>query len=214
MKNKFLVICIILAVILSITAFTAALVPRIADNLATDTEDTAPGGSDVTDKNMITFTWDDEEYTVEKGTTFVEFISENLDLLNRGSSVQYSLENKTDKIQFTQDGETQYMGIPCNGVIKDGEEYGVLNPLSFTLEGVEYSFYNGSTWDTYLEDGPSSSFYEKYPQTQNGSFIYDDNNVNIHTGSSYFIFNYELNEMEYLVNIYDLILPQEYYRFK
>ena len=163
---------------------------------------------------MITFTWDHEEYTVEKGTTFGEFISENLDLLNRGSTVQYSLENKTDKIQITQDGETQTMGIPYNGVIKAGEEYGVLNPLSFTLVGVEYSFYNGSTWATYLEDGPSSSFYEKYPDTDFFSSFDDSTDNNILTGSSYYIFNDDSNEMEFLVYAYDLILPQEYYRFK
>lgn len=211
MKNKFLVICIILAVILSITAFTAALVPRIADNLATDTEDTVPGGSNVTDKNMITFTWDDEEYTVEKGTTFGEFISENLDLLNRSSAVQYSLENKTDKLQFTQDGETQYMGIPYNGVIKAGKVYGVLNPLIFTLEDEEYSYYNGSTWGTYLEDGPSSSFYEKYPETEIRDSLVPGS---LYTGSSYFIFSADNNDDENLVLENDLIFSQTYYRLK
>ena len=200
MKKKFLVICIILAVILSITAFTAALVPRIADNPATDTEDTGD--------EMIRFYFDGEKYMVKKGTTFISFVTSNIDTINANApdTVEYCFSYKPDRIEYSVGDEAYYLCIDPNSEIKAGEEYGCHSYITFSIEDKEYTVHNGATWGYFIEIA-EGEFFEDYPVAE-----FDESGLD--SGNGYYIYSSEDGNDEDHVHANDLIQSQTYYRLK
>ena len=165
MKNKFITVCVILAALLSIMSFTAILMPRNAQTREPEETDTkAP--------SMVTFTWDTAEYTVPKGTTFGEFIESNYN-----SEGYY--EGNGGTYYTVQEGyvccEGSSMGIPADGVIRNGQDYGSDLLLTAYVGCVsdpgacsEIQFYNGATFrgmceSELLGENPDSlAIYGKY----------------------------------------------------
>lgn len=158
MKNKFLTICLIMVFLLSFASSVAILVHLrsndIEETIDSDEiiESNEIESDDTTVKaEMISFTWDGVEYTVENGTTFAEFIGEGLVIGDYYYIIAAASDNKS---YVLYDNTSDYLGIPADGLILDGEAYGYGCRLDFSLidsdgDPTEYNFvcYNGATWE-------------------------------------------------------------------
>lgn len=178
MKNKIIVFCIILTMLLSLATFTALLVPRISND--TDTEDTGsesvlPEDESIT-KKTISFYWDDVEYTVEEGTTFRQFVSNNVLEIDFNT---YRICPNTGYIDCYQPKNGScYLTIDPDGIIQAGEYYGVEARAEFTYGDNLYDFHNGATWKSYLSVIELSDAYcenplEKFTIGDDGCIYYN-----------------------------------------
>ena len=143
MKNRFITICVILTALLSIMSFTAILMPR---NARTSTSED-PTEEATKEPVLITFTWEDDGYTVPEGTTFGEFVIS-----------QYGEEGS-----FFQTPEGEYtvvddyiclngrpLCVPADGIIRNGEDYGIRNSITSYCNDEYFESYNGATWEGVL----------------------------------------------------------------
>lgn len=152
MKNKFITICVILAVLLSFASFAALMVQF----RSTDVDEPSDSVTDVSE--TVTFMWDGEEYTVKKGTTFKEFVETETSL--------NATTLKDGYIYVDYKEYTGYLDIDINGEIQNGQGYGDIY-YYFFIEGKEFSFHNGATWESYINcpnrDIEGDEFSTEYP---------------------------------------------------
>lgn len=120
MKNKFLTICIILAVILSVMSFTAILMPRNAtSDEPTETAEAAETSPEETLPESNSFTVGDWTYRYFEGwtwRTFLKFEGGN-DFHTQGANGEY-IGYRGDYLVFEYDQETP---IGLDEVIEPGD---------------------------------------------------------------------------------------------
>lgn len=146
MKNKIIVICVILAVLVSLMTFTAVLAQKKADtDKPIETEETT------VKENTVTFTWDGEEFTVPKGTTIGEFFE-----FEEFKAVKDTNDWRIEEGNvLCQNG----LDIYCSSelVLVNGASYGVdgSNLIYTSVEVCEetFSIVPGTTWRQYIIAG-------------------------------------------------------------
>ena len=135
MKNKVIVICVILAVMLSFMTLAAVLAQKTGNVKTSDeTVDTAEK------EEFITFSFYGVPYTVLKGTTFRNFIN---DQAPEGFTIEEYRVYTEDDI-----GDPLDTLIDADMVIQDGVSYDD-NLIHIDVDGVECDFSPGSSFRSY-----------------------------------------------------------------
>lgn len=150
MKNKIIVICLILSVIISLMSFIAVL--STAKNAEKDSDIDADESTSVSDD--INFTWDGTRFTVPKGTTVGEFVlSQTNDDTNEFSIGENKYLVGVDCIEYwVPAAEVFYTTcIPNDTVIIDGESYGNIE-ITFSIDGTPYTCYKWATWEYFVSE--------------------------------------------------------------
>ena len=141
MKNRLIIVCLILVAVMSFSSCFAVF----AMMKSADQDDIIEDGTSSSNKDqLISFTWDGISYKAEPGTKVYDFVSKNLESLNKhlvevtgNDALRYSL-NSTD-IEFYKDSKNYIvLDYSRSSVLENGGVYGYFYPVCIVIYHYRY----------------------------------------------------------------------------
>ena len=142
MKNFLIIICLVLVAVMSLSSFFAIF----AMMKSADQDDIIEDGISSSNKDqLISFTWDGISYKAEPGTKVYDFVSKNLESLNKqleevsgNDELCYSLSS-TDIEVFEDSKNYIELDYSKSSVLENGGVYGYLYPACIVIFHYGYS---------------------------------------------------------------------------